>query len=100
MSADEVLARLTAQARADIADVVRITKGRINVQDLRELQALGLSQNIKSISETRHRIAVEMYDAQAALIALGRAHGLFVDKVDNTGTQLVRVYVRDANDGD
>lgn len=85
MPANEVLARLTEQAKGDIADIVRITDdGRVSVYDLQELQSMGLSRLIKSIKQTKDGLQVELYDAQAALVQLGRAHGLFIDKVAPT----------------
>lgn len=84
MSADEVLARLAGQARADIADyvVVDLVTGEPKV-DLRTVR--GKTHLIKSIQQTAHGVKVELYDAQAALEKIGRAHGLFVDRHVVTG---------------
>jgi len=83
MSADEVLERLASQARADIADyvVVDLATGEPKV-DLRSVK--GRTHLIKSIQQTAHGVKVELYDAQAALEKIGRAHGLFTDRVDVT----------------
>jgi len=91
MSADEVLARLAGQARADIADyvVVDLVTGEPKV-DLRNVR--GKTHLIKSIQQTAHGVKVELYDAQAALEKIGRAHGLFTDRVDvTTGGERIKL---------
>jgi len=79
MSADEVLARLADQARADIANYVVVDRatGEPRV-DLRE--ARGKTHLIKSIQQTAYGIKVELYDAQSALALIGKHHALFVDR--------------------
>lgn len=83
MSADEVLARLADQARADIADFITLNQetGEPRV-DLRGVE--GKTHLIKSIQQTAHGVKIELHDAQAALEKIGRAHGLFTDRVDVT----------------
>lgn len=107
MTADEVLMRLAEQARGNLGDVFRIVDYPVTREEIDEetgesktvtvgykRQAVldmvyaienGRSHLIKSYSETQHGERVEMYDAQAALVQIGRAHGLFVDKQEHTG---------------
>jgi phage terminase small subunit len=40
---------------------------------------------ISGIKSTRHGISIETYDKQAALVALGKAAGIFVDNVNLSG---------------
>jgi len=80
MSADEVLARLSQQARADISPYIYNQGGRL-LLDLDRLTAAGLGHLIKEIWETDDGIRVKVHDAQAALVHLGRYHKLFVDQV-------------------
>jgi phage terminase small subunit len=94
MSADEVLVRLTEQARADIRDVFTIretsrqgrdeesTVERHAELDLVALFESGKSHLVKSITYTKFGPKVELYDAQAALVHIGKHHGLFVDRTE------------------
>lgn len=84
MSADEVLVRLTRMARSNIADFAHIENG----QDLAELGSAG--QVIKKfkrkiigpIGGEHDEIELELYDAQAALVHLGKHHGLFTERIE------------------
>lgn len=97
MGADEVLTRLTQQARGSIAPFLRRdADGDMFGFDLSETQPLHL---IKKASVTRRKltdhatdalvtvetVTIELYDAQAALQLLGRHHKLFVDRTEVTG---------------
>lgn len=85
MSADEILARLADQARGDLGDLLN-EEGRIDLLDVKQR---GLSHLLKSVSYFRSgRVKVEMYDAQAALIQLGRAHGLFRDRQESWNMEI------------
>lgn len=96
MGADEVLIRLAAMARGDMGDFLDIGSMGFTV-DLEKAQEKGLTQLIKKVDlrtetsmnkdgvETEtHNMKIELYDAQAALVHLGRRHGLFVDRTDIT----------------
>lgn len=90
MPADEVLARLTQQARGDIRDLFKFDEAG-------EIAGLNLSRSaplhlIKSITPTRYGTKIELHDAQAALVQLGRHHGLFVDKIAPTDPTGQREY--------
>lgn len=94
MGADEVLARLAEHARGSIADFVTLDGAGEPVLDLRRAKELGLLHLVKSLKPTRHGIALELYDAQAALVTLGRHHGLWKEVVDVSG----EVEIRDARE--
>lgn len=82
MTADEVLLRLADQARASMEDF--ITGGDI---DLSKAQQYGKLHLVKRVSVTdKGGVTIELYDAQAALVQLGRHHGLFVDKQEISGS--------------
>ncbi len=85
MSADEVLARLSAQASASLADFITITgegDKRTAVFDLVKAVESGKAHLIKKISFMKGRLEVELYDAQAALHLLGKHHRLFTDRIE------------------
>lgn len=93
-SADEVIQRLSDQARSDIGDFMDIGSMGFSL-DLNKAKELGLTHLIKKVKqrttttlhkdgteEERHWIEVELYDAQAALVHLGRHHKLFTDRLE------------------
>lgn len=88
MQADEVLVRLTDQARGSMADFVEVDESgdvSFNLSAARDAKSLHLVKKIKktvkrgTVNETT--IEIELYDAQAALAHLARVHGLYQDKV-------------------
>jgi phage terminase large subunit len=84
MQADEVLARLTQQARGAGQDFIEV-KGTLpftNWEKLEEAGGLNLIKKLKYDNDGRPE--VEFYDAQVALVHLGRHLGLFVDRVELT----------------
>ena len=94
MSADEVLLRLGDMARGDIGEFMDISSIGFNVS-LETAKELGLTHLIKKVKqrttitqkkdgdeEENHWIELELHDAQAALVHLGRVHKLFTDKID------------------
>lgn len=86
MSAEEALAHLSDQARADISPYV--DENGINLKKLKEA---GLGHLIKSARRVRtandDRLEVEVYDKQAALVHIGRHHGLFSDVTVHKGDE-------------
>lgn len=82
MSADEVLVRLAAMARADISDFVSFVPGvKGPYIDLEKAYAAGKLGLVKKLKYNElGGIEFELYDAQAALIQLGKVHRLFTDK--------------------
>ena len=79
MTADECLVRLADHARGSLADF--IDGNAISLERAREAGRLHL---LKSYSEAGEKTGarIEIYDAQAALEKIGKAHGLFTDKLD------------------
>ncbi len=84
MDTDEVLARLGDQARGDLGDFLDITPGKVA---LNLEKAKGQTHLIKKFRQTKDGVSIELYDAQAALEKLARAHGLFIDRqqVEHSG---------------
>lgn len=79
MSAGEVLVRLGEQAKAAYAEYIG-TNGAV---DLAAMKRDGKMHLVKTIKETKYGRVVEFYDAQTALIQVGRHHKLFTDKTEN-----------------
>jgi phage terminase small subunit len=80
MTADEVLLRLAEHGRGDIGEMMT----EAGTLDLVTAKASGKTRLIKAVTESDKGLRIEMYDAQAALVQLGRAHGLFTDKLEST----------------
>lgn len=104
MSADEVLMRLGEQARAEQSQY--LTAQGV---DLESLIRNGKGHLVKGIKETKYGRDIEFYDAQAALVHIGKHHKIFVDRTEVTGKDgkdlalqtVVHVYLPDNNrDGD
>lgn len=76
MGATEVLQRLGEQARAAYSAYLS-PDGSV---DLDRMLADGKGHLIKKIKPTKFGNEIEFYDAQTALISIGRHHKLFVDK--------------------
>jgi hypothetical protein len=92
MTADEVLRRLSDQARGDLSDIISVGC----LLDWDKLKASGKSHLIKKYRITQNALGqmkteVEMYDAQRALELIGKAHGLFRDVQEQRGEVTVRV---------
>jgi len=80
LSADEVLLRLGEQARASIAEFI----DEDGIIDWGKVQAKG--HLIKSVVHRKGRQSrIELYDAQNALVHLGKHHRLFVERRELTG---------------
>lgn len=86
----KVVALLSQHADAAYAPYLRSRNGRLHI-DLDSLIADGLGHLIKGVKETRYGQVVEFYDAQTALVQMGRYHGLFTDNVNNSGELEVKV---------
>src|SRR4026209_1969462 len=72
VTADEVVATLTAHMRADIADIVD-EKG---IVDLKELKARGLGHLIRSITPTKFGPKVELHSSFAGAAQLCKVLGI------------------------
>ena len=99
MSADEVLGRLAEQARVDLGQFIRINDetGQVTV-DLRPVRAKEHTHLIKSLRQTKEGLAIEVCDAQAALVHLGKHLQLFTENLNVRGaiqTSTVNIYIPD-----
>jgi len=78
MAADEVLLRLAEQARAEQSEYLR-SDGNV---DLERLLGDGKGHLIKGTSwDSKGNLVISFYDAQAALVHLGKYLGLFTDRI-------------------
>ena len=106
MSANEVLTRLTEHARGDMGKFMDVTSMGF-VLDIKKAQELGLTHLIKKIRQKvttiikdgeeveTQQVEIELYDAQAALVQLGRNHKLFTDQTDITsGGEKIEVVLK------
>jgi phage terminase small subunit len=90
MTSEEVVARLAAQARGDIIDL--LDPGTLTL-DWEKAQAAGVSHLIKKLKQTiitnddqqTEIFEIELYDAQKALVHLGKTMAMFVDRKEVTG---------------
>lgn len=97
MSANEVLQRLASMARGDMGDFLDVNSMGIFNLDLAKAKELGLLHLVKKVKDRSvmtmkmgadgvevetetHNFEVELHDAQAALVHLGRHHKLFTDR--------------------
>jgi len=103
MSADEVLVRLTEQARGSMEDFLEfqeveydppriddagheVTKDVVCVGiNLVKAKQAGKLHLIKSVVRGKQGLKIELYDAQKALELIGRARGQFVDRTEISG---------------
>lgn len=95
MAADEVLYRLAEQARGTLDDFIDEERNAVNLDRARERGAMHLLKEYacEEVMEFAGRdqpptkvrkSRIKLHDAQAALIQLGRHHGLFTDRTDLT----------------
>jgi len=84
--AEEILARLSEQARGNMADFVEVDEsGRFRI-DLTEAEKSGELRLVKKAGfDQKGRPAIELYDAQAALLALAKRFGLFPERQELSG---------------
>lgn len=87
MGANEVLARLAGQAGASIENFLD-GKNRLDLKTARANGQLHLvhklkqSEHVDPLGGITRKVEIELYDAQAALVALGRHHVLFTDRFE------------------
>lgn len=90
MKKDEVLFRLSDQARGTMADFVDPETGQLSLTRAEERGKLHLIKKLTHVvTETdggrvTERVTIELHDAQTALVQVGRAYRLFVDGIDVT----------------
>lgn len=104
MQTEEVMQRFTQQAELNPSEFFTFDSATgemtgINWQVFREKGYL-----VKKLSYDRQgRPVLEFHDSQAALNQIGKAHGMFVDRVDSTqhlDTTEVTIYIPDNGRGD
>lgn len=98
MSADEVLIRLAEHARSSIEDFADIAEGIpnglfLNFEKAKAAGKLGLIKKLKYNAQGYPEI--ELYDAQAALVQIGKALGLFTEQQEHSGEVTLRVVYGD-----
>jgi hypothetical protein len=85
MSAAEVVARLSQQAGAGYAQYLTVNAAGDLQVDAGRMLAEGMGHLIKGVKQGRDGgQIIEFYDAQTALVHVGRYHGLFTDNTDLT----------------
>jgi len=93
MSANEVLMRLAQMARGDVDDYLD-DNGNFDLAKARQAKKTGIVKKLKTKTtkrifddETVETVEVEfeLYDAQAALVHLGKHNRLFADRTEVTG---------------
>jgi phage terminase small subunit len=83
ITANEVLWQLGKQAKGSIADFLTVgDDGKIEI-DPRKVKELG--HLLKKVHFEGDRIRIELHDAQAALVHLGKHHGLFKERHEHSG---------------
>lgn len=97
MSGDEVLGRLSQQARSSIADFIERRSypeiGKDGLPTGAQIESFGLNWDavqekghlIKSITQTANGPRLELHDGQSAIVNLGKYHKLFVERQDVSG---------------
>lgn len=93
MSANEVLSRLAQHARGDIGDYLNEI-GNFDLRKARQAERTKLIKKLKTRTTTKSgeqwesttvEVEFELYDAQAALVQIGKHHKLFADRTEITG---------------
>lgn len=110
MGKDEVLIRLAEHAKADIKDFLAVAGNGDVALDI--AGAEGKTHLIKKVTQRRTIrttkdshieeavLTLELHDAQAALVQIGKHHKLFADKVEHDGEVLIRVKYGDQGNDD
>ena len=91
LTPEEVLARLSGHARGTLDDFIG-SMDRIDLDQARQRGVMHLAKKIKQRTTTisksdgedieTHEIEIELYDAQAANVQLGKLLGMYVDRVE------------------
>lgn len=100
LTQDEVLARLSDLASADIGPALKVNRAGDPSVDLRVLKKLGLTHLIKEIRPTLHGVTIRFHDPVKTLELLGRYHGLFSDgaKEEQPAASKPRLTIPDRDD--
>jgi phage terminase small subunit len=87
LTADEVLARVAAQATADIGDYIDIDDTGDYTVNLERARKRGQLRNIQKLKQGRFGPEIELKDSFSALIQLGKYHGLW-DREPSKGNEV------------
>ena len=79
ITSNEVLVRLSQQATISLSDFIK-SAGNLFVIDMDKVRERG--HLVKKIKYTNHGVEIELHDAQAALVHLGKHHNLFKEKIE------------------
>lgn len=92
LSESEVLAILTRQAKASLADVLD-SSGQFSLDTAKKHGVDGLLKKLK-VRHDKDGVSYEyeMYDAQAAAVHLGKVYKLFTDKIEHGGKIGIEVF--------
>lgn len=85
LTADEILARLSEHATGSFEPFLKIGEDGSITLDLKRAKKLGKLCLVKKLKQGDQGIEIQLYDAQKALIQLGKYRRLFVDRVEATG---------------
>jgi phage terminase small subunit len=101
MEADEIVARLTQQASADMADFWDLSQSNVLPRlDLEKAKKAGLTRLIREMKVTREgEVQVKLYDAQKALELLGRYRGLWDKDSRQTEKRIIIEYADGVDPG-
>jgi len=96
LTADEVLVRLAEHARADYAIYIQ----HDGTVDIAQMIADGKAHLIKGTKwDAKNNMVVEFYDAQAALVQIGKHHSLFADRVASAADDELAELLREWRSG-
>lgn len=81
VTAEEVISRLTEQARVSVEDFIDIIEpGRVMILNLEKAKDQGKLHLIKKLYWTEQGPRLELHDSQRALELIGKTMGLFTDR--------------------
>lgn len=96
MEANEVLARLSEQARCAYAEYIN-EKGEVDLIAMKRDDRMYL---IAGVKETNYGKQIQFHDGQHALIKIGEYHNLFKQGIELSGGPLVIQYTGNVNPED
>lgn len=87
MGANEVLIRLAGHARGDMADFaqIEVASDIINHEQSHLIKKYKKKRRYFKDDEYEDTVELELYDAQAALVHIGKYHKLFADRIEHSG---------------
>lgn len=111
MTQSEVLTRLTEHARGDVGDFINVVDGvpSFDFSAASEQGKMRIIRKLKTKTKTylsrdpdadttitETEVDFELYDAQAALVHIGRIHKMFVDRTESKDDSTLKIeYVND-----